>query len=173
MQAAVDWFRRETATMEMQGSGRVSPDVLKPVRVALPGAGEGETCSLTEVATVGVREGTTLLVTVFAEDTLKHVEKAIYAAHIPHVVPQRHDARTIKIPMPKPTVVARAELAKAAAKLAENSRVQLRHLEQTSVKKGKYVKHSIEMEEFHELLQKHLKEIEKILSDVKKNLGVK
>lgn len=33
--------------------------------------------------------------------SLKHVEKAIYSAKIPHVAPQRLDARTIKIPMPK------------------------------------------------------------------------
>ena len=33
--------------------------------------------------------------------SLKHVEKALYAAKIPHVVPQRIDYRTLKIPMPK------------------------------------------------------------------------
>lgn len=68
MQTAVDWFRREVAAKELQGSGRVTPDILKPVRVSLPGMSEGETSSLMEVATIGVREGTTLLVTVFADD---------------------------------------------------------------------------------------------------------
>jgi ribosome recycling factor len=32
---------------------------------------------------------------------MKLVEAAIYAAKIPQVTPQRHDARTIKIPIPK------------------------------------------------------------------------
>ncbi|EJD05406.1 ribosome recycling factor [Fomitiporia mediterranea MF3/22] len=173
MKSAIDWFRREVASKEIQGSGRVTPDILKPVRVSLPGMPEGETSGLTELATVGVREGTTLIVTVFAEDTLKHVEKAIYAARIPHVVPQRMDNRTIKIPMPKPTVEARAELVKSATKLAEDTRVQLRRVEQTSVKKGNYKKHSIAIDEFHELLQRHLKEADSILADMKKNLGVK
>ena len=59
--------------MEMQGSGRVTPDVLKPVRVVLPESqsqsdGEVCACALEEVATVGVRDGTTILVTVFAEN---------------------------------------------------------------------------------------------------------
>ena len=66
MKSAVDWFRRECAAMEMQGSGRVTPDVLKPVRVVLPES-EGTPVSLQEVATVGVRDGTTILVTVFVE----------------------------------------------------------------------------------------------------------
>lgn len=68
MKTSVDWFRRDVAAKELQGSGRVTPDILKPVRVALPDMPEGDTCSLTELATVGVREGTTLMVTVFAED---------------------------------------------------------------------------------------------------------
>ena len=68
MKTAVDWFRREVAAKELQGSGRVTPDIMKPVRVSLPDAPESETCALMELATVGVRDGTTLLVTVFAED---------------------------------------------------------------------------------------------------------
>ena len=68
MGQAIDWFKREVAQLEMQGAGRVTPDILRPVRVQLPGTSESEACALTDVATVGVREGTTLLVTVFAED---------------------------------------------------------------------------------------------------------
>ena len=32
---------------------------------------------------------------------VKEVERGIYDAKIPHVVPQKHDNRTIKIPIPK------------------------------------------------------------------------
>ena len=32
---------------------------------------------------------------------MKHVERAIYEAKLPNLVPQRHDERTIKIPVPK------------------------------------------------------------------------
>jgi hypothetical protein len=64
MQAAVDWYRREVAASESRAAGRVTPALLSPVRVALPG---GQSAKLEEIATVGVKEGTTLVVTVFEE----------------------------------------------------------------------------------------------------------
>ncbi|THH04050.1 hypothetical protein EW145_g5808, partial [Phellinidium pouzarii] len=169
--AAVDWLRRSAATMELQGVGRVTPEVLRRVRVALPS--RTEECSIEEVAVVGVREGTTLLVTPFDEANLKHIEKAIYSANIPHVVPHKLNNATLQIPMPKPTIDAREELAKAGAKAAEETRVQLRKTVQLSIKKGGYEKRSIAIKEFNELLQRHLKAVDTIVSDLKKKLGVK
>lgn len=67
MSMAIDWFRREVAGMEARGAGRVTPDVLKPVRVTLPGAFDATPVSLQEIATVGVRDGTTLVVTAFED----------------------------------------------------------------------------------------------------------
>jgi ribosome recycling factor len=72
MQAAVDWYRKEVAGYETRAAGRVTPALLAPVRVVLPGKG-GESVKLEEVATVGVREGTTLLVTVFEEAVRIHL----------------------------------------------------------------------------------------------------
>lgn len=71
--------------------------------------------------------------------------------------------------------------------------MQLRRIEQASVKKGGFEKHSLEVDEvlfitfmlviylissysnhqFRDLLQKHLNEVDKILADMKKSLGVK
>jgi ribosome recycling factor len=65
MAAAVAWYRKEVAGAEARAAGRVTPALLAPVRVVLPGG--GEPVRLDEVATVGVREGTTLLITVFEE----------------------------------------------------------------------------------------------------------
>jgi len=65
MQAAVDWYRKEVAGLETRASGRVTPALLSPVRVELPDS--KELFRLEDVATVGVREGSTLLVTVFEE----------------------------------------------------------------------------------------------------------
>ena len=42
---------------------------------------------------------------------------------------------------------AREELFKQAGKLAEDTRVQLRRISQTSIKKGGYEKNSVEIEE--------------------------
>ena len=66
MQAATEWFRKEAAALETRATGRVTPAVLVPVRVRA-GEAAGNGMRLEEVATVGVREGTTLMVTVFEE----------------------------------------------------------------------------------------------------------
>jgi hypothetical protein len=78
MVACVERFRREVAQLEARASGRVTPRLLDPVRVSgvaplspsesssgsglVAGAKKGR---LEEVATVGVRDGSTLIVTVF------------------------------------------------------------------------------------------------------------
>ena len=66
MKTAAEWFRKECASSEARASGRVTPALLSPVRVKLPSA-EKE-YKLEELATVGVRDGTTLLVTLFDEN---------------------------------------------------------------------------------------------------------
>ena len=78
---------------------------------------------------------------------MKPVEDALYAAQLPGVIPQRVDDRTIRIPIPKPTVDARRAVVAAAIKQAEETRQQLRKAHQAGVKKGKFERHSIEMEE--------------------------
>lgn len=67
MSTAVQWFRREVAQMETRASGRVTPQLLVPVRVKY-GDESADGVRLEEVATVGVRDGSTLIVTVFETD---------------------------------------------------------------------------------------------------------
>ncbi|EPQ53424.1 ribosome recycling factor [Gloeophyllum trabeum ATCC 11539] len=170
MSAAVDYFRKETSVLESRASGRVMPSLLDPVRVTLK---DGERVKLDEVATVGVRDGSVLVVTVFEEGNLKHVETAIYDAKIPSVVPQKQDSRTIRIPIPKPTVEARHALYTTAHRLAEECRVQIRKHHSAALKKGKFDKHSKEIEEFQKLTDQQIAEVDKILTQMKKNLGVR
>ncbi|THV07066.1 ribosome recycling factor [Dendrothele bispora CBS 962.96] len=170
MKAAVDWYRKECASVETRASGRVTPALLAPVRVKLPDA--DQLFRLDEVATVGIKDGSLLLVTVFEEGSLKHVERAIYEAKLPNITPQKHDNRTLKIPVPKPTVEARTSLVTAAQRQAEDSRMQIRKHHQASLKRGKYEKHSIELEEFQKLTDKHVGEIDAILTQLKKSTGV-
>ncbi|KAL0069580.1 hypothetical protein AAF712_003238 [Marasmius tenuissimus] len=170
MKAAVEWFRKECAAAEARASGRVTPALLSPVRVKLPQ--DDHSYKLEEIATVGVRDGSLLLITVFDEEYLKHVERAIYEAKLPNIVPQKHDSRTIKVPIPKPTVEARQTFVTAAQKQAEDSRVQIRKHHQASLKKGKFEKHSIELEEFQKLTHRHVAEIDNIVTQLKKATGV-
>lgn len=82
------------------------------------------------------------------------MEKAIHTANIPHVAPQRIDARTIRIPIPKyayyrlfdassqpdpvallrPTVEMRTTLLASASKIAENTRIQVRAAREEGMK---------------------------------------
>lgn len=66
MSALVEGFQMEVAQARRRAQGAVTPDVLGPVRVALPGT--SKRVGLEEVATVGVRDGTVLVVTVFDEE---------------------------------------------------------------------------------------------------------
>ncbi|KAG6887654.1 hypothetical protein C0992_011324 [Termitomyces sp. T32_za158] len=187
MKTSVDWYRKECATIESRASGRVTPALLSSVRVKLPDA--DSEMRLEEVATVGVREGSTLLITAFEEDTLKYIEQSIYDAKIPGATPQKQDARTIRIPMPKPTVDARLALYTTAQRKAEEIRVQVRKQHQASLKRGKYEKHSVELEEvsmnlfffvlnshfqqFQKLTDRYVGEVDKILASLKKATGAK
>ncbi|KAF8552465.1 ribosome recycling factor [Imleria badia] len=170
MNTAVDWYRKEVAAFEARASGRVTPALLTPVRVE---KSRGQAVKLEEVATVGIKDGSVLIVTVFDEQNMKAVEQGIYAAKLPNIVPQRLDSRTLKIPIPKPTVEARNALAGTASRMAEDVRVQIRKHHQASVKKGKYEKHSVELEEFQKLSDKHIADVDKILVQMKKATGSK
>ncbi|KIP09917.1 hypothetical protein PHLGIDRAFT_66624 [Phlebiopsis gigantea 11061_1 CR5-6] len=166
MKAVVDRYRKDLAALDARASGRVTPGMLAPVRVALPG--QDAKVKLEEVATVGVRDGTTLVVTVFEEQTLKAVEQAIYDAKLPGVIPQKTDQRTIKVPIPKPTVEARQQLATTAQRHAEDARVHVRKHHQTAAKKGGFKKHSEELDELQKLCDRYIGEVDKILTEAKK-----
>ncbi|KAF8719086.1 hypothetical protein AX14_009423 [Amanita brunnescens Koide BX004] len=171
MHTSVEWFRKECTEAGSRANGRITPALLKPVRVKMAGV-EGTVC-LDQVATVGVREGTTLIVTVFDETMVKEVERGIYEAKIPHVVPQKYDNRTIKIPIPKPTVETRIAEYTAQHQKAEDMRVQIRKAFQASVKRGKYGKHSVELTEFQKLSDRYISEVDQILANLKKATGAK
>ncbi len=59
MKAAIDWFRKDCAQGTTRATGRITPALLKDVRV------DGE--PLQNMATIGVRDGSILVVTVFEE----------------------------------------------------------------------------------------------------------
>src|ERR1700761_1718602 len=63
MQATSKKIKDEVVEMEMRASGRVTPDLLNPVRVEA----KGSLVKLSDVATIGVRDGNNLIITVFDE----------------------------------------------------------------------------------------------------------
>jgi ribosome recycling factor len=66
MTASVDWLRKEIAGLEARGIGRVTPAILDSVRVVLPD--NPKELQLEDVATVGVREGTNLVLTLYEDE---------------------------------------------------------------------------------------------------------
>ncbi|CAL1709042.1 unnamed protein product [Somion occarium] len=175
MKGASEKFRKDVAAFETRASGRITPAVLAPVRVMLPDnkGPDGKGVHLEELATVGVRDGTTLLVTAFEERTLKYIEQGIYDARISGVIPQSSDSRTIKIPMAKPTVETRQAFYATASKQAEEFRVQIRKHHQAFLKKGAYGKRAPEVTDFQKLADKYIKTIDQTLADFKKVTGAK
>jgi len=179
MTAYVERLRREVAQLEARASGRVTPQLLAPVRipVALTSSSAstegGKKLRLEELATVGVRDGSTLVVTVFDPQNLKHVQDALYEAKIQGIIPQRVDERTLRIPIPKPTVEARLAAYSAASKQAEDARVQIRRQHQASVKRGKYLRRSVEYDQFQKLQDRHIADVDAVLAQIKKNTGAR
>lgn len=80
MSTSVDWFRKECAASEARAAGRVTPALLSPVRVKLPD--DPRPMKLEELATVGVREGSTLLITLFDEHVSMSKPRKPFTAHL-------------------------------------------------------------------------------------------
>lgn len=80
MQAVLDWFRKEVAVLETRATGRVTPALLSPVRVMIPDTADRQGVRLEEVATVGVKEGTMLIITVFEEHV--RTQSAVSLCHV-------------------------------------------------------------------------------------------
>lgn len=79
MITSVDWFRKECAASEARAAGRVTPALLSPVRVKLPD--DPRPIKLEELATVGVREGSTLLITLFDEHvSMSEARKSVHCS---------------------------------------------------------------------------------------------
>jgi ribosome recycling factor len=65
MTAVVEQFRLAVKEASKKADGKVSPDLLKSVKVRMPTT--GKMVPIDDVATVGVRDGIALVVTVFDE----------------------------------------------------------------------------------------------------------
>ncbi|KDN40231.1 hypothetical protein RSAG8_08294, partial [Rhizoctonia solani AG-8 WAC10335] len=173
MDTTREWFKREVAQMESRVSGRVVPSLLDPVRVKLKEAG-GAAVRLDQVSTVGVRDGNVLVITLFDEANMKDVETSIFNAQIPNMNPQRADARTLRIVVPKPTMEARQSIVTAASKMAEDTKVKIRASRESGMKALKgmgYAKHSKFAEELQKATDKHIEDIDALVAKLKKSIS--
>ncbi|KAF8755492.1 Ribosome recycling factor [Rhizoctonia solani] len=173
MDSTIDWFKRELAQMEARVSGRVVPSLLDPVRVKLKDAG-GAAVKLDQVSTVGVRDGNVLVITLFDEANMKDVESSIINAQIPNMNPQRADARTLRIVVPKPTMEARQAVVTNASRMAEDTKVKIRTSRESGMKDLKkmgHAKHSKFADELQKATDKHTKDIDALIAKLKKSIS--
>ncbi len=119
MKGAVEALRKELAGLR---TGRASLSLLEPITVQ---AYETE-MPLNQVATINIPEPRMLTVQVWDKTQVKAVEKAIRSADLglnPIV-----DGQSLRIPIPELNEERRRELAKIAAKYAEQAKVAARNV---------------------------------------------
>lgn len=134
-------------------TGRASPTILDPIQVEAYGA----VSPLNQVAGVSVPEPRMISVQVWDKSVVGAVDKAIRSANLglnPIV-----DGQTLRIPIPPLTGERRQELAKVAAKYAEQARVAVRNVRRDAMDHLKKLEkeHAISQDEH----KKHGEEVQK------------
>ena len=117
MDGALETLRRDFAGLR---AGRASPGLLEPVRVEA----YGSEVPLTQVGTIGVPEPRMLTVQVWDRTLVGAVERAIRDSGLG--LNPGSDGQTVRVPIPQLTAERRTELARAAGRYAEASRVSVR-----------------------------------------------
>lgn len=165
MESAVETLRREFMGLR---TGRASPGLLEPVKVAAYG---GE-LPLAQVGTVGVPEPRMVTVQVWDRTLVSAVEKAIRDAGLG--LNPASDGQLVRVPIPSLTSERRAELAKAAARYAEGARVAVRGVRRDGMEQIKHLEKKGDISEdamahWHEEVQKltdsYVKRVDDALAD--------
>lgn len=133
-------------------TGRANPGLLDPIRVEV----YGSPMPLSQVATVGASDATTLSIQVWDNQNTKAVEKAIINSNLgfnPMV-----DGSNIRIAIPKLSQERRADLVKLAKKYGEDKKIALRNIRRDALddfKKDKELSSSKDQTHaFNEIVQK-------------------
>jgi ribosome recycling factor len=164
MHGAVEVLRREFAGLR---TGRASASLLEPVTVPAYG---GEV-PLNQVGTVSVPEPRMISVQVWDRSLVKAVEKAIRNANLG--LNPASDGTLIRVPIPELSEERRGELAKIAARYAEEARVAVRNVRRDGMERLKRAEKDGEMsqdehrtwsERVQQLTDQHIKQINDMLA---------
>lgn len=117
MDGALETLRRDFGGLR---TGRASPALLEPIKVEA----YGTEMPLTQVGTIGVPEPRLITVQVWDRTMVGAVERAIRDSGLG--LNPGSDGQTVRVPIPQLTAERRSELAKAAGRYAEGSRVAIR-----------------------------------------------
>lgn len=136
MKGAVEVLRHEFAGLR---TGRASVSLLEPIVVSAYGA----EMPLNQVATIGVPEPRMLSVQVWDRGQVQAVEKAIQSSGLglnPII-----EGQTLRIPIPELNEERRTELARVAAKYAEQAKVSVRNVRRAGMDQLKKMEKSSEL----------------------------
>ncbi|QHI95336.1 ribosome recycling factor [Aristophania vespae] len=128
MEGALESLKRDFSGLR---SGRASPNLLEPVRVEV----YGSVVPLSQVGSIAVPEARMLTVSVWDRSAVGAVEKAIRDSGLG--LNPAADGQTVRVPIPQLTEERRVELAKAAARYAENARIAVRGVRRDGMDKAK------------------------------------
>lgn len=117
MDGAMETLKRDFSGLR---TGRASPALLEPVKVEA----YGTAVPITQVGTIGVPEPRMITVQVWDRTLIGAVERAIRDSGLG--LNPGSDGQVVRVPIPQLTAERRTELAKAAGRYAEGSRVAIR-----------------------------------------------
>ena len=170
MQRRIDHLVAEYKTIR---AGRANPAVLERVTVDY----YGTPTPINQLAAVSVTEARTLTIQPWDASVLRQIEKAIQMSDI-GINPQ-NDGKIIRLIFPPLTEDKRKEIAKDIARIAEDSKVQIRNVRRDTIEKLKAMKKSGELTEddlkqgekkVQEATDRFIKEIESIADKKKKEI---
>jgi ribosome recycling factor len=172
MDGAMETLRKEFAGLR---TGRASPALLEPIRVEAYGG----VSPLNQVANISVAGPGLLSVQVWDKALVKAVESAIREANL-GLNPQT-EGQVIRVPLPPLTQERRNELAKAAARYAEQTRVAIRGVRRDGMEQIKALMHDKKapisedeakraQDEVQKLTDQYIRQVDTALAEKEKDI---
>ena len=170
MDGAMDTLRRDFGGLR---TGRASPALLEPVKVEA----YGTEMPITQVGTIGVPEARMITVQVWDRVLVGAVERAIRDSGLG--LNPASDGQVVRVPIPILTAERRTELAKAAGKYAESSRIAVRGVRRDGMeqvrgfeKKGEIGEDQVKTwsDEIQKLTDSYIKRVDESLADKDKDI---
>lgn len=159
MQSSIDVLKKEFSGLR---TNRVSTALLDPITVEA----YNSKMPLSQVGSISSLDGRSLVVQVWDKSMVKSVEKAIRESGLG--LNPCADGQTVRVPMPELSQERRAELAKIAAKYAEQSRVSVRNCRREALDNLKKLEKSSEITEDQE--QRFSKDVQQLTDDFIKTI---
>ncbi len=170
MDGALETLKRDFGGLR---TGRASPALLEPIRVEA----YGSEVPITQVGTIGVPESRMLTVQVWDRTMVGAVDRAIRESGL-GLNPQI-DGQLVRVPIPMLTAERRTELAKAAGRYAEATKVSVRAVRRDGMEQIKSFEKKHEIgedvaktwsDEVQKLTDGYIKRIDESLADKERDI---